>query len=108
MKKLLLLTVVMLVLCVLAFGEGKKEKASGEVAELLFWGVHTRGPELEKATQGEIDKFMQDNPNIKVTFEQVSGQVVYPKFLTAVRGGDMPDVADSYAFHPLQFAAHAL
>ena len=37
--------------------------------------------------------------------EPVSGNLVYPKFLAAVQGQSMPDVAEAYTYHPLQFAA---
>jgi multiple sugar transport system substrate-binding protein len=74
-------------------------------AEIKFWAVHTSGPETENAMRKLVEQFNKEHPDIFVTMETVSGNVVYPKFLTAVQGGDMPDIADTYAFQPLQFAA---
>src|SRR5690606_33278689 len=49
--------------------------------------------------------FEEENPGIKIINEPVSGGLVYPKFLTAVQGEQMPDIAEAYSYHPLQFAA---
>jgi multiple sugar transport system substrate-binding protein len=109
MKRLLsvvLTFALVLLLAPAAFSTGTKEAGTaGQKAELTFWGVHTEGPESGLAMQQMVDQFNSTHPDIVVKYQQVTGSVVYPKFLTAARGGDMPDVADGYAFHPLQFAA---
>lgn len=74
-------------------------------ATITFWTVRLNTPELSAALRGVLDAFEKENPGIKVKHEPVSGNLVYPKFLTAIRGQQMPDVAEAYSYHPLQFAA---
>jgi len=78
--------------------------AAGQ-ASLTFWTVRINTPELVAALKGLLDQFMREHPDIKITQEPVSGSLVYPKFLTAVQGQSMPDVAEAFSYHPLQFAA---
>jgi ABC-type glycerol-3-phosphate transport system substrate-binding protein len=78
--------------------------AQGEAA-LTFWSVRLNTPELQKALLPILAQFEQENPGIKITNEPVSGSLVYPKFQAAVQGQQMPDVAEAYSYHPLQFAA---
>jgi multiple sugar transport system substrate-binding protein len=73
--------------------------------KLTFWTVRLNTPELSAALRGILAEFEKLNPNIKITHEPVSGALVYPKFLAAVRGQSMPDVAEAYVYHPIQFAA---
>lgn len=72
---------------------------------LTFWTVRLNTPELAAALKLILADFEKENPGIKVKHEPVSGNLVYPKFLTAIRGQSMPDVAEAYSYHPLQFAA---
>ena len=74
-------------------------------ATLSFWSVRLNTPELQAALLPILAQFEAENPGIKVVNEPVSGSLVYPKFLTAVQGQQMPDVAEAYSYHPLQFAA---
>jgi ABC-type glycerol-3-phosphate transport system substrate-binding protein len=74
-------------------------------AQLTFWSVRLNTPELQKALLPILAQFEAENPGIKVTNEPVSGSLVYPKFQAAVQGQQMPDVAEAYSYHPLQFAA---
>lgn len=74
-------------------------------AELTFWSVRLNTPELQQALLPLLDEFMAENPGIKIVNEPVSGNQVYPKFIAAVQGQQMPDVAEAYSYHPLQFAA---
>lgn len=78
--------------------------AQGQTA-LTFWTVRLNTPELAEALRGILAEFQKAYPSIKITHEPVSGGLVYPKFLAAVRGQTMPDVAEAYSYHPLQFAA---
>ena len=72
---------------------------------LTFWTVRHNTPELAATMRKILDEFEKENPTIKIVHEPVSGQLVYPKFLAAVQGQSMPDVAEAYTYHPLQFAA---
>jgi multiple sugar transport system substrate-binding protein len=72
---------------------------------LTFWTIRLNTPELSAALAGILGEFEKAHPDIKIKHEPVSGSLVYPKFLAAVRGQSMPDVAEAYTYHPLQFAA---
>jgi multiple sugar transport system substrate-binding protein len=74
-------------------------------ASITFWTVRLNTPELAAAMKGILEDFAKEHPEIQVTHEPVSGNLVYPKFLAAVQGQSMPDVAEAYTYHPLQFAA---
>ena len=72
---------------------------------LTFWTVRLNTPELSAALRGILEQFSREHPGIIVKHEPVTGNLVYPKFLTAIRGQTMPDVAEAFSYHPLQFAA---
>jgi multiple sugar transport system substrate-binding protein len=78
--------------------------AQGQAA-LTFWTVRLNTPELAGALKGVLAEFEKAHPGIKITHEPVSGNLVYPKFMAAVRGQTMPDIAEAFSYHPLQFAA---
>ena len=73
--------------------------------KLTFWTVRLNTPELSRALKGVLASFQKDHPDIQITQETVSGSLVYPKFMAAVAGQSMPDMAEAYTYHPLQFAA---
>ena len=87
------------------FALGSRGVNAAGQAELTFWTVRLNTPELQAALLPLLDQFMQENPGIKIKNEPVSGSLVYPKFIAAVQGQLMPDVAEGYSYHPLQFAA---
>ena len=72
---------------------------------LTFWTVRLNTPELSAALKGIFAAFARDHPDIEIVQEPVSGSMVYPRFLAAVQGQSMPDIAEAYTYHPLQFAA---
>ena len=61
---------------------------------LTFWTVRLNTPELSAALRKILSDFEAQNPGIKIKHEPVSGNLVYPKFLAAVRGQSMPDIAE--------------
>lgn len=73
--------------------------------KLTFWTVRLNTPELSAALKAVLAQFHEAHPDISITQEPVSGNLVYPKFLTAIKGQAMPDIAEAYSYHPLQFAA---
>ncbi len=105
----LLAILLSMALAGLAFASGGKEAekkaASTMKKEMLFWASHPTGPENQAAIQKLVDQYNQENTDVNIKYELVTGTAVYPKFLTAAQSGSMPDMADGYAFHPLQFAA---
>ncbi len=87
------------------FALGAKSSSAADDVTLTFWSVRLNTPELQAALLPLLKQFESENPGIKVTNEPVSGSLVYPKFIAAVQGQQMPDVAEAYSYHPLQFAA---
>lgn len=83
---------------------GRVGRAQSE-ARLTFWSVRLNTPEIQAALKPILAQFEQENPGIRVVNEPVSGNLVYPKFMAAMQGQKMPDVAEAYSYHPLQFAA---
>lgn len=81
------------------------ESSAQSTTNMTFWTVRLNTPELSAALKAILADFEKENPTIKIKHEPVSGNLVYPKFLTAIRGQSMPDVAEAYSYHPLQFAA---
>ncbi|HEX3350563.1 MAG TPA: sugar ABC transporter substrate-binding protein [Acetobacteraceae bacterium] len=81
-----------------------KANAQGEI-NLTFWSVRLNTPELQAALKPILRQFEAEHPGIKITNEPVSGNLVYPKFMAAVQGQKMPDIAEAFSYHPLQFAA---
>lgn len=81
------------------------EASAQAPAQLTFWTVRLNTPELSRALKGVLAQFSAEHPDIQITQEPVSGGLVYPKFLAAVQGQSMPDIAEAYTYHPLQFAA---
>ncbi len=82
-----------------------EETSAQTTQNLTFWTVRLNTPELSAALKSILADFESENPGIKIKHEPVSGNLVYPKFLTAIRGQSMPDIAEAYSYHPLQFAA---
>jgi multiple sugar transport system substrate-binding protein len=87
------------------FALTSSEASAQGQANLTFWTVRLNTPELSAALKSILADFEKENPGIKVKHEPVSGSLVYPKFLTAIRGQSMPDIAEAFSYHPLQFAA---
>ncbi len=87
------------------FALGTKGVSAAGETTLTFWSVRLNTPERQAALLPILAQFEAENPGIKVVNEPVSGSLVYPKFLTAVQGQQMPDIAEAYSYHPLQFAA---
>jgi multiple sugar transport system substrate-binding protein len=87
------------------FAVGSRGADAQGRANLTFWTVRLNLPELVTALGGILRQFEAEHPNIRIVHEPVSGALVYPKFMTAIQGQSMPDVAEAYTYHPLQFAA---
>lgn len=89
----------------LGAGLGSQQAAAQAAADVTFWTVRINTPELAGALKGVLSDFEAQNRGVKIKHEPVSGNLVYPKFLTAIRGQQMPDIAEAFSYHPLQFAA---
>ncbi len=73
---------------------GTGEEASSQVKEITFWHNWSTGPSGESITKS-VEAFNRSHPNIKVKPVYVAtdgGDSITSKLLTAVAGGNPPDV----------------
>lgn len=64
--------------------------------EITFWHSFTQGPRLEKI-QAAADKFMADNPKVKIKIETFSWSDFYTKWTTGLASGNVPDMSSAVA-----------
>lgn len=64
-------------------------KLSGEIT---FWHSFTQGPRLE-TIQKAADKFMAENPGVKINIETFSWDDFYTKWTTGLASGNVPDMS---------------
>src|SRR5690554_5885331 len=89
MKKVIALTLVLLIVGTFVFAQGGRDKAD-DVEVVKFW-YHFDNPET--ALNPLIEKFEAENPGIKIEPERISWDTYNQKLLTAIAGGYPPDVA---------------
>lgn len=66
---------------------------AGELSgEITFWHSFTQGPRLE-TIQKAADKFMAENPGVKITIETFSWNDFYTKWTTGLASGNVPDMS---------------
>ena len=67
-----------------------------EPVEITFW--HAMNADLEKSLQGLTDKFMEENPNIKVTLQNQSSYPELQQKITATSASpdDLPTLTQAY------------
>ncbi|HUV06806.1 MAG TPA: extracellular solute-binding protein, partial [Spirochaetia bacterium] len=90
MKQIAFVILIMM-LAVPVFASGEKEAASkAGPAEITFWHIWdgTRTPLIEQ----EIADFNKIHPEIKVSHTLIAAQGMQEKYLTAIAGGDPPNV----------------
>ncbi|MBP6560330.1 MAG: extracellular solute-binding protein, partial [Enterocloster sp.] len=68
---------------------GTKGALSGEIT---FWHSFTQGPRLE-TIQKAADKFMEENPDVKINIETFSWNDFYTKWTTGLASGNVPDMS---------------
>ena len=65
----------------------------GELSgEITFWHSFTQGPRLE-TIQKAADKFMSENPDVKINIETFSWNDFYTKWTTGLASGNVPDMS---------------
>lgn len=70
-----------------------ENKASGELeGEITFWHSFTQGQRLE-VIQKAADKFMTENPKVKINIETFSWNDFYAKWTTGLASGNVPDMS---------------
>lgn len=77
----------------------------GEPAELVFWDMPWGSSEYQNVAQGLIDDFMEEYPNIKVTYQSIPWDSSSVTFQTAVTSGTTLDVSTGPGLQSLQFHA---
>lgn len=66
---------------------------AGELSgEITFWHSFTQGPRLE-TIQKAADKFMEENPEVKINIETFSWNDFYTKWTTGLASGNVPDMS---------------
>lgn len=66
---------------------------AGELSgEITFWHSFTQGPRLE-TIQKAADKFMEENPGVKINIETFSWNDFYTKWTTGLASGNVPDMS---------------
>lgn len=60
--------------------------------EITFWHSFTQGPRLE-TIQKAADRFMKDNPKVKIKVETFSWNDFYTKWTTGLASGNVPDMS---------------
>lgn len=67
------------------------ESSNGDVVEIEFMGWEASPLETESVKNG-LEQFMNENPNIKVTYTPVPNEQYHSKLLTMLAGSSAPDV----------------
>ena len=62
--------------------------------EITFWHSFTQGPRLE-TIQAAADRFMADNPGVKINIETFSWADFYTKWTTGLASGNVPDMSSA-------------
>ncbi len=78
-----------------AAGQESTQNAAetGELSgEITFWHSFTQGPRLE-TIQKAADKFMAENPGVKINIETFSWNDFYTKWTTGLASGNVPDMS---------------
>ncbi len=99
MKKFFLPIIVILVL-LLTTGlvNGASKKKAQEKIELSFWTMRTTANMMSNLRK-QLDDFEKQNPNIKITVEPLTYDVVYPRMMTALQSKKMPNVFNCIEGH---------
>ena len=79
--------------------------AAAEVVNLTFWDLpwgpaDTYIPTAEKL----VERFNSENPNIRVEYESIPWDGFNQAFITAIKGGEAPDIATVGATQPFEYA----
>jgi raffinose/stachyose/melibiose transport system substrate-binding protein len=109
-SKAVLLGVCVLALVVVFAGCSKKAEStgsgSGEQKVIEFWHIQSTEP-LLGIIQRSVDRFMKDNPDVKVNVNTVVNDAYKQKLAIAMASGQLPDVFISWSGGPMYEYAKA-
>jgi raffinose/stachyose/melibiose transport system substrate-binding protein len=97
MKKLLLISLLIVTGVSLAFAAGQKAAGSDNTVTLaVYMQIDIADPQY-KYWPVTLDAFAKKYPNIKLEFEYVSGEQFHDKFQAMAAAGEIPDLFTTYA-----------
>lgn len=82
---------------------GSADTGDGEVITLEFWTLALQ-PTFTEFLQGLIDEYEAQNPNIKISWQDLPWEGIQDKFLTQTAGGNPPDVVNIWSQLSLTYA----
>lgn len=86
--------------------EGETDGTTGGASgEIEVWIMQPGSEELEGVIQGTADAFMEENPDATVNIQFVPWASAHDQFVTAVGGGQVPDLAEMGTTWTPEFAA---
>jgi len=91
---------VLLLMVLAACGGGGGGSGNANSGNLTVWGMGTEGDELKVLA----NDFMKQNPNIHVTVQSIPWSDAHSKLLTAVEGGQTPDISQMGTTWMAEFA----
>lgn len=109
-KRIISILLATMMVASMAVGCEKKETTSdagsaaqsGELSgEITFWHSFTQGPRLE-SIQETADKFMEENPDVKINIETFSWGDFYTKWTTGLASGNVPDMSTALPGHVVE------
>jgi multiple sugar transport system substrate-binding protein len=99
MKKAVLFLVALLaVLLTAGLALGAVKKKAQNPVKLSFWTMRTTANMMTNLRK-QLDDFEKQNPNIKITVEPITYEVVYPRMMTALQSRKLPNVFNCIEGH---------
>jgi putative chitobiose transport system substrate-binding protein len=103
MKKTLCAVLIAALTAAAAWAGGGNQGAAGGKVQLEFWTLSLQ-PTFTGFIQGLIDKYEKENPNIKISWQDLPWDGIQDKFLTQTAGGNPPDVVNIWSQLALTYA----
>ncbi|MDR1825096.1 MAG: extracellular solute-binding protein [Bifidobacteriaceae bacterium] len=82
-------------------GDSTGDAGSGEQVEIVWWHNVTTDPG-KSIFQASADRFMEANPNVKITIVPIQNEDLQDKLQTALNGKDAPDMFQQWGAGEMQ------